>query len=307
MSDVPQPALFPADPTSYALLPVSGSGAPAARARLLARAVPARFVLTTRSAAALWGVETLPAGAVAATWPLELAVPAPAPVPAGPRFPPPSCPAREAAAPPGSVVRYAHLPARDVTELQGIRLTTAERTAFDCARRLPRYEALSALDQFLARGVSRESLLARLPRSSGPGTAQAAALIAMADPASGSPAESLVRGTFVDAGFPRPRCQLTAPPTAYRLDLGHPEYLVAAEYNGEAHHTGREARLRDSLRRRTLTDLGWRILPVTKDFRTAPAPYLDAWLHLLMAAGWNPTPQQLAHITARLTRLRHRR
>jgi hypothetical protein len=308
MTESPQLSLFPRDPADVALLPVRGTGSPSARAELLGRAVPVPFVLTTRSAAALWGVEVLPPGALAATWPLELAFPAPLP---HPRSAPSSAEGFRAGAvrekpPPGSMLRYDRLPDRDVTEVAGIRVTTMERTAFDCARRLPRYEALTALDRFLALGVSRESLLSRLLHLHGPGLTQAGSLTAMADPGSGSPTESLVRGTFIDAGFPRPVCQIRARPTLFRLDLGHPELLCAAEYDGEAHHMGRPARSHDALRRQALAELGWRILPITKEFRLNPAPYLDAWLELLMAAGWNPTPQQLTHITARIARLRRR-
>lgn len=197
-----------------------------------------------------------------------------------------------------------HLPPEDVTVLNGHRVTTLERTAYDCARSLPRYEALALVDQFLARGVSRPALLARARRATGPGTAQARAVIAMADPASQSPGESLVRGVLLDTGFPRPTCQLPAPPTPYRLDLGLERYRCALEYDGEAHHTGPRNRTHDALRRARLASYSWRVLPVTQDFRTAPAPYLDAWLTLLLQAGWSPTPTHLSTLTRRIRALR---
>ncbi|GAA0940375.1 hypothetical protein GCM10009550_09760 [Actinocorallia libanotica] len=192
----------------------------------------------------------------------------------------------------------------DITSLGGRRLTTLERTAYDCARSLPRYEALALVDQSLARGASLPALLARARRAAGPGSTQARAVIAMADPAAQSPGESLVRGVLIDTGFPRPTCQLPAPPTPYRLDLGHARYLCALEYDGEAHHTGRAHRSHDTFRRTRLASHGWRVLPVTRDFRTTPAPYLHAWLTLLLESGWSPTPTHLSTLTRRIRTLR---
>ncbi|GAA2719000.1 hypothetical protein [Actinocorallia aurantiaca] len=188
--------------------------------------------------------------------------------------------------------------------MDGRRLTTLERTAYDCARSLPRYEALSLVDQCLARGVSHPALLARARRATGPGAAQSRAVMGMADAASQSPGESLVRGVLIDTGFPRPTCQLPTPPTPYRLDLGHARYRCALEYDGETHHTGRRNRAHDDFRRSRLTALGWRVLPVTRDFRTRPAPYLDAWLTLLLQSGWSPTPTHLTTLTRRIRALR---
>lgn len=50
------------------------------------------------------------------------------------------------------------VPADHIVEKAGVRLTSPARTALDCARWLPRYEAVAALDQFLRRGVKPEEL-----------------------------------------------------------------------------------------------------------------------------------------------------
>lgn len=278
-----QDALFSVAPTEHVLLQIHGQGSFTGRTRLLAGAFPPTFVLTTRSAARVWGLSVGPPTPF-----LDLAVPQ------RPCRPPAALPLEQ-------------FPPEDITEQGGLRVTTKERTAFDCACHLPRYEALASVDAFLRAGVSHSALQARANRAQGPGSSQAQAVIAMADPGAQSPGESLVRGVFLDAGFPRPATQLKAPPTPYRLDLGHPEYQCAAEYDGEQHHTGMSNRARDSLRRSILAGHGWRILPITKEFRSDPAPYLEAWLTLLMTAGWSPTPRQLAAITNRITRLRRKR
>ncbi|MEO3785174.1 hypothetical protein ABGB12_17720, partial [Actinocorallia sp. B10E7] len=321
-----QPQLFDTGPLGHRPLVAHGTGPFEARLRLLER-IRAPFVLTARAAALLWGL-ALPRRVPAAV-PLELAVPcpasaadppeptAPAAVPkpsvSAPAAPKPISPARApVAVPPGPPVLprlgrgdppVLHLLPEDVTTLDGHRLTTAERTAYDCARSLPRYEALALVDQFLAQCVSRPALMARARRATGPGATQSRAVIAMADPAAQSPGESLIRGVLVDTGFPRPTCQLPAPPTPYRLDLGHARYRCAVEYDGEAHHTGPRNRSHDAFRRARLAALGWRILPVTRDFRTRPAPYLDAWLTLLLQSGWSPTPTHLTALTRRIRAL----
>ncbi|ROO90739.1 hypothetical protein EDD29_8477 [Actinocorallia herbida] len=237
-----QTTLFSMPGSRFAFVSLRGRGPLAERARRLGAAEPGA-VLRLRTAAHLWGlaVPRRPAEAI----PLDVALPDP---------------------------RGAPLPSPDLTERDGRVLTTLERTVFDCARELPRYDALAVVDQALALGVGREALAGRARRARGRGTAQAVAVIRMADPGAESPGESLVRGVVIDAGFPKPSCQVPALPTGYRLDLGHPEYRSALEYDGEAFHTGRANRTRDALRHAVLAEAGWRVLPVTAEFRTAPAP-----------------------------------
>ncbi|MDX6742720.1 hypothetical protein [Actinocorallia sp. A-T 12471] len=218
-------------------------------------------VLRLRTAACLWGLE-LPRMPVEAV-PLEAALPDP---------------------------RGAPMPSRDVTEKDGRLLTSLERTVFDCARELARYDALAVVDQGLARGVRREALAARARRARGPGARQAVAVIAMGDAGAESPGESLVRGVVVDAGFPRPSCQVPALPTRYRVDLGHAGYRCALEYDGDAFHSGRVNRARDAVRHAALAAAGWRVLPVNGEFRRDPAPLPGRLAHHAPERGLDPHP-----------------
>ncbi|MDL4774473.1 MULTISPECIES: hypothetical protein [Thermomonosporaceae] len=109
-------------------------------------------------------------------------------------------------------------------------------------------------------------------------------------------------------GFPRPQTQVPAMgPRGERLyvDLGYEAFRVGLEYDGERHHTGRANRARDERRRRWLaTEMGWEIIPVTKDFLARPVPYLEALLTALLQRGWNPDGTTMDHIATRLSRRR---
>ena len=88
------------------------------------------------------------------------------------------------------------------------------------------------------------------------------------------------------------------------VDLGYPEFRVGLEYDGERHHTGPEARAHDARRRRWLAqEMGWEIIPVTKDFLYRPAPYLEALLTGLLQRGWEPDHATMEQIAARLALL----
>ncbi|MBB6394062.1 hypothetical protein BKA00_000976 [Actinomadura coerulea] len=144
------------------------------------------------------------------------------------------------------------LPPDHVVKESDVRLTCPVRTALDCARWLPRYEAVAALDQFLRRDV--------------------------------------------DAG------ELTA-----MARTGYREFRVGLEYDGERHHTGREARAHDAHRRDWLAkEMGWEVIPITKNFLTRPAPYLGALLTALHQRGWRPDNATMEHMAARLAHLERR-
>ncbi|GAB2840459.1 hypothetical protein GCM10022221_44820 [Actinocorallia aurea] len=262
-----QTTLFSAPGSRFVFVSLPGRGPLAERARRLSRAEPGA-VFRLRTAAHLWGLEVPRTTEDAA--PLDVALPGP---------------------------QGAPLPPPDIEEKDGLLLTSLERTAFDCARELPRYDALAIADQALARGVPRASLAARARRSHGPGTAQAVAVIGMADPGAESPGESLVRGVVIDTGFPRPSCQVPALPTRYRLDLGHTDYRCALEYDGVAFHTGPANRAHDTLRHTVLAQAGWRVLPVTAEFRTTPAPLPGRMAHHPPELRLDPHPRRpLPHL-----------
>lgn len=171
---------------------------------------------------------------------------------------------------------------RDVVEIDGVAVTSPERTALDLGRLLWRFDALAALDQFLRRGVELDELLLELPRFKGyRGVIQLRALLPIADGRAESVAESALRLHWLDAGLPAPELQWWVADDngvpRFRLDLAIPRIRFAAEYDGEEFHTDTR---HDEERRGWLDDRGWTIAVFRADGvyrpRADPAPRLRA-------------------------------
>ena len=78
--------------------------------------------------------------------------------------------------------------------------------------------------------------------------------------------ETDLRLLLVKAGFPTPEVNMmVVDPSGqwYYFDLAYDEYMLAIEYDGAYHVGDREQMFRDTARRRTLEDMGWRIITVT--------------------------------------------
>jgi hypothetical protein len=159
----------------------------------------------------------------------------------------------------------------------GALATTADRTAIDLARTLPRIDVLPVLDVALAAGVcTPESLAAELDRHAGlRGIRQARELVPLSDSAPESPQESRLRLRCHDAGLPPPSLQFPVLDSRGRtrrwLDLAWEEAKVALEYDGEDGHAGRENLRSDRRRHNFLQDDGWAMfyatdLDVYRDF-----------------------------------------
>ncbi|MEV4254086.1 hypothetical protein AB0J52_13085 [Spirillospora sp. NPDC049652] len=270
------------------------------RPRRLAEVLPAGAVIARGTAAWLWGLDVLPPGARRGGWELDLILPPETRPPEGDTD--------------GGVhgapdARWARLPSEHVTALGDVRLTTRTRTALDCARWLPRLDAVAALDQFLRAGVGASEVRAMAREVPGyRGSSRLSEVFGLADQGAASPGESWTRVLMIRAGFPRPRTQIPVPgPHGERLsiDLGYEQWRVGLEYDGERHHTGRRARAHDDHRRRWLRSQGWQIIPVTKDVLARPAPYLEALLTALLDHGWNPDDDTMDRLATHLARLRN--
>ena len=109
-----------------------------------------------------------------------------------------------------SVVRHeAVLAAADVVAVDGLRVTSAERTLLDCARLLPFTDAVVIADQAHHVGVSRSRLEKRLPQWAGRrGVRRARSVLAAMDPRSESVGETLTRLLLADSSLPMPRDQV---------------------------------------------------------------------------------------------------
>ncbi|MFN8228375.1 MAG: hypothetical protein U0R18_16850 [Mycobacterium sp.] len=155
----------------------------------------------------------------------------------------------------------------EVTEIDGIRVTTAARTAFDMGRHqtqrgtaLGRLDALMRAAPFTIEDV--RSIMARY----GPvrGVSQLRELLPLIDAGAASPTESWWRLFLIDNGFPAPETQLPVVDDdgvafAY-LDMGWQDLRLALEYDGDQHRTDRDQYVRDLRRLPRVEGLGWHVI-----------------------------------------------
>lgn len=163
---------------------------------------------------------------------------------------------------PGLTVRCGSVRAEDLTEVDGCRVTSAVRTAWDLGRRLPLVESVVALDALCRAGrFAPESLLRR--QESEPGARGARRLdraVALADARAESPPETRLRLDLVRRGLPTPEVQYEIRDeygfVLARADLAYPEAAVAIEYDGSVHFS-RRRREADMHRDGVLAGYGW--------------------------------------------------
>ena len=173
---------------------------------------------------------------------------------------------------PGAVLTWADRIGDDEIEvIDGMRVTTAARTALDIACHLPLDRAIAALDA-LARAThvklaDVEQLAARYKGRNGIRAARVA--LDLVDPGAESPRETWLRLLIVRAGLRRPETQIPVydewGQLVARVDMGWEDLKIAVEYDGEHHWTERRQMTRDIRRTEQLNALGWIVIRVTAD------------------------------------------
>ncbi|WP_432560836.1 hypothetical protein [Kineococcus sp. SYSU DK003] len=224
----------------------------AARIRALARAIPDGGAVSRRTAALVHGFHLFGHREQSERIPLQCTIPRGA----------------ERVRRPG-VQSFTSTLRGDVVDLDGLPVTSIERTVLDIARYCTPDVAIAMLDLSLRRGLwDREALLERVEEVRGDrGVGKARYLIQAADPGAESPGESACRLRLLDAGFDRPQTQILVPRGRgrhFRLDVGWEDLLLAVEYDGVEPHAGGEAYARDTRRRAWLSDQGWTVLVAHK-------------------------------------------
>jgi hypothetical protein len=194
----------------------------------------------------------------------------------------------------GLVVRNETLAAGEVMEVDGVRVTTPARTAFDLGRHLSRGPAIARIDALLnARpfAVGDVELLAKVHRGVR-GLTRLRAALPLVDGGAESPKETWLRLLFVDAGLPRPVTQFVVRTESgryvRRLDMVWEQFKVGAEYDGQQHLTEREQYAKDVWVNRELQRLNWDVMHVIKEDRGA-----DLVAHAratLLSRGWSGLP-----------------
>jgi hypothetical protein len=156
----------------------------------------------------------------------------------------------------------------EIVMIDGIRVTTPARTAFDIACRYPLGKAVAAIDA-LARATHLKMADVELlvDRYRGRrGIRNARQVLGLVDPGAESPRETWLRLLVIRHGFPRPQTQLSIY-NEYGVrvavpDMGWEDIKIALDYDGEHHRT--PARFNKDIRRHDdLTELGWADIRVT--------------------------------------------
>jgi very-short-patch-repair endonuclease len=151
----------------------------------------------------------------------------------------------------------------DISVVDGVRVTSPVRTAFDCLRLLRGVQRLIVADALThLRVTSVDELISyfasqRRLRNLRIG----AALLDHVEPRTESPMETRLRIGLVESGLPRPEAQWEvfdrAGDFVARLDLAYPDLKIAIEYDGAWHWHRRRA---DDRRRAAVRALGWIVL-----------------------------------------------
>jgi very-short-patch-repair endonuclease len=175
---------------------------------------------------------------------------------------------KNARAPKGVVTRDELLMENEFQQIDGMRVTTPERTAFDVGRRdhlddaIARLDALAQVTDFKVPTV--EELAAR--HSHTRGLRQLETALQLVDAGAESPQETRLRLLIIRAGYPRPQTQIPVPrPDGrgwYYLDMGWEDPKLAVEYDGDHHRTTRERFAYQIGRAEDLHQLGWLVVTV---------------------------------------------
>jgi hypothetical protein len=174
-------------------------------------------------------------------------------------------------APQGVLTRRCALTEDETLSIDGLPVTTPERTAFDIGRRGAIRSAVVRLDALArATGFKVDDVLRVARRHPGsPGLRQLETVLELCDAGAQSPRESYLRLLLLDAGLPRPQTQLPVLggdglPFAY-LDLGWDRAMVAVEYDGDQHRTDRRQYVKDVRRLEMLERMGWIVVRVVAE------------------------------------------
>jgi hypothetical protein len=165
------------------------------------------------------------------------------------------------------------LGASDVTVVDNIPVTTAERTLFDLGAACSPLVVLMAFDKARRIGLvtfeSTEATLRRLARPGRPGVRTLRTVLGWRDPAQ-APPESEMETLMLDVirrhGLPAPVPQFEVHDHGRfvaRADAAYPEARIAIEYQSYQEHAEPRPLVRDSRRSNRLKAAGWDVIGVT--------------------------------------------
>lgn len=192
----------------------------------------------------------------------------------------------------------------DVVMLDGVRVTSPERTFLDLAATLPLDDLVAAGDSLVSEHgpefprprvalSSVEALEAMLLQHPGArNIRRAREALGLVRVGADSPPETHLRLVVVRGGLPEPELNhvVWGPSGAPELwpDAAYPEYGVSLQYDGE-HHGGAGQHLRDIRRARTTDRLGWIEVRVSGEDLVGERPAVVGRVRrALQSRGWTP-------------------
>ena len=175
--------------------------------------------------------------------------------------------------------------------VDGMRITTPVRTAFDIGRSMRRDHAVVHLDALThATDLKIRDVLTLADGKRGlRGVRKLRKTLAFVDGGAESPQETRVRLLFMDAGLPVPETQIEFADeygvVRIRVDMGWREWKVAVEYDGVQHWSDKYQRSWDIDRIAMLEAAGWVVIRVSAEMLTRPGVIIERVLRALRRAG----------------------
>lgn len=169
--------------------------------------------------------------------------------------------------PAGVVIHTGLVPDSQIEILEGIKVTSLERTIVDCARELPLHSGIAIADFALKSGADRAQALSIHAESGNRRwRKRIEGIIEFASHLSDSVPESVLRLCALNAG-----CGEVVPQHIVRhssgyflLDVAIPELRIALEYDGRSKYEGApNALFKEKLREDSLREQGWRVARFT--------------------------------------------
>lgn len=171
------------------------------------------------------------------------------------------------------VHRHTHaVEPRDLTVVAGLPATGLERTVLDCASTMAPGAVLALADEALRRGADRERFAHLVAAAAGRrGVAVARRVLAVADPRSESPGESMTRWILTERGLAPDGLQVSVRTRLgwFRPDLSWSGAKVCLEFDGLVKYSGAfgstavDAVVAEKRRQDALEESGWLVLRVT--------------------------------------------
>jgi very-short-patch-repair endonuclease len=157
----------------------------------------------------------------------------------------------------------------EIVTLNGLRVTSLERTTADCAMMLTYRQSLIVMDHALRLGADRTLLQGMADSLDGRrGVRTFRRALQYADARSESPGETLTRELILRLGIrpPTPQFEVTSSIGRHRLDFAWKKEKVALEFDGKVKYFDykptEQVLLEERQRENALTEEGWRFVRV---------------------------------------------